>query len=169
MLNLFVGSTYKTRHELVTKENVEVLLKDDIRSKIVGNQKLFIYGSKPCVLEINNKIKYMGGFYYEENKDNLTECENVVYSELSQIDKSDLIIIILHNYSAIATITELMYASLKKKKIVIFCDPKITRFEIDGEYWFPIIAAKKINDNIEVIFSEKDSDIIDYIEKLEVE
>ena len=37
MINLFYSSTYKVRHELINEDNVLEMLKDDIRSKIVGN------------------------------------------------------------------------------------------------------------------------------------
>ena len=95
---------------------------------------------------------YIGGFYYEKNDNNKTVCESVVEEELKEIDKCDIMVANLTKYSAIATITEIIYASFKKKKIVIFCDPNVTSYEVEGEYWFPILTCKKLNKNIEIIF-----------------
>ena len=45
MIKLFYSGTYCTRHELINENNVLEMLKDDIRSKIVGNVKETIYSS----------------------------------------------------------------------------------------------------------------------------
>ena len=96
----------------------------------------------------------------------LTVCENVVYEELKQIDKCDLVIANLTKYSAIASVTEILYAAFHNKKIVIFCDPDVTSYEVEGEYWFPILTAKQLDKNIEIKFIKDEKQIIDYINNL---
>lgn len=166
MIKLFYSGTYKVRHELINKDNICIMLKDDLRSKIVGNVEDTIYYSDGVVIKNNPNVMYVGGFYYENQDKYDTVCENVVYEELKQIDKCDLIVVNLTKYSAISSVAELMYAANKNKKIVIFCDPKVTSYKVEGEYWFSILAAKQIANNVEVKFIENEDEIVDYINNL---
>ena len=169
MIKIFYSGTYKVRHELINKDNVLKMLKDDLRSKIVGNVKDTVYASSGVITKNNKNVMYVGGFYYEKQNKDKSVCENVVYEELKQIDKCDLVIANLTKYSAIASVTEILYAAMKNKKIVIFCDPNITSYEVEGEYWFPILTCKQLNKNIEVKFINNENEIIDYINNLEEE
>lgn len=127
--------------------------------------KLFIH--LPGVVIKNNKnVEYVGGFYYEKDHPGKSTCESVVLEELKQIDNCDIVIANLTKYSAIATVTEILYAAMKNKKTIIFCDPNITSYEVEGEYWFPILTVKNLNKNVEVKFIENESEIIDYINNL---
>lgn len=166
MIKLFYSGTYKVRHEFINEDNVLEMLKDDVRSKIVGDVPSTVYASDGVVIKNNKNIMYVGGFYYEKQNKNKSVCENVVSEELNQIDRCDLVIVNLTKYSAIASVTELIYAAFKQKKIVIFCDPKVTSYKIQGEYWFPILTCKELNKNIEVKFIEDEEEIIDYINNL---
>jgi hypothetical protein len=171
MIKMFVGSTYDVRHENINKDNCTKMLESDIRSRLIGDVNKFVYGGKSIILKSNNNIEYIGGFYYEQIPKSFissNNCDYIVEAELRQIDASDLVVIILMNYSAIATITELMYASFNKKRTIIFCNPKITKFEVEGEYWFPINAALRTNkENINVVFVQDTDEIIDYINRIE--
>ena len=166
MKKIFYSGTYKVRHELINENNILEMLKDDTRSKIVGDVKETIYSSSGVVTKANENVMYIGGFYYEKQDPNKSVCENVVYEELKQIDNCDIVIANLMNYSAIASVTEIIYAAFKKKKIVIFCDPKITSYEVEGEYWFPILAAKQLSSNVEVKFVKSDEEIVNYVNNL---
>ena len=70
------------------------------------------------------------------------------------------------HYSAIATVTEIMYAAFKNKKIVVFCNPKITNSSIESEYWFPIYSIKKICNNVEIKYISNEEEIVDYVNSL---
>lgn len=166
MIKMFYSGTYKVRHELINKDNVLELLKDDIRSKIVGNVKDTVYSSDGVIIKNNKNVMYVGGFYYEKQEIGKSICENVVSEELKQIDKCDLVIANLTKYSAIATITEIMYAAFKNKYIVLFCDPNVTSYNVEGEYWFPIITVNQLNKNVKVIFIEDEKEIIEYVNNL---
>ena len=166
MIKIFYSGTYKVRHEQIHKDNVLEMLKDDVRSKIVGNVEDTVYASDGVMIKNNQKVMYVGGFYYEKEDPNKSTCENVVREELKQIDKCDMVIANLMNYSAIASVTEILYAAMKKKKIIIFCNPEITSYEVEGEYWFPILTAKILNKEVEVKFTKKEEDIIDYVNNL---
>ena len=169
MIKMFYSGTYKVRHENINEDNVLEMLKDDIRSKIVGNVKDTVYASDGVTLKNNKNVMYIGGFYYEKQNKNKSVCENVVTEELKQIDRCDLVVANLTKYSAIASITEIVYAAFKQKKIVIFCDPNVTSYEIEGEYWFPILTSKQLNKNIEVKFVNNEEEIINYVNKLKEE
>lgn len=166
MIKLFYSGTYKVRHELINESNILEMLKDDIRSKIVGNVKDTVYASDGVLIKGNKNVMYIGGFYYEKQDKNKSICENVVSEELKQIDKCDLVIANLTKYSAIASVTEIIYASFKKKKIVIFCDPKVTSYDVEGEYWFPILTCKKLNKNVEIRFIDDEEEIVNYVKSL---
>ena len=115
MIKLFYSGTYRVRHEFINRNNVLEMLKDDLRSKIVGNVPSTVYASDGVILESNPNVMYVGGFYYEKENPGKSQCENIVYEELRQIDKSDLVLCNLTKYSAIASVTELIYASMQKK------------------------------------------------------
>lgn len=121
------------------------------------------------VLKNNKDVMYVGGFYYEKEDKNKSVCENVVSEELKQIDNCDIVIANLTKYSAIASVTEILYAAMKNKRIVIFCDPKITSYEVEGEYWFPILTVKQLTKNVEIRFIENENEIIDYVNNLKGE
>lgn len=169
MLKMFYSGTYKVKHELINRENVLEMLKDDVRTKIVGDVSSTVYPSSGVVIKDNPNVMYVGGFYYEEKDPSRTVCENVVYEELKQIDKCDIIIANLTKYSAIATLSEIIYGAFKNKKTLIFCDPEVTSYEVEGEYWFPIIMVKQINPNVEIKFIESEEEIINYINNLKEE
>ena len=166
MIKLFYSGTYKVRHELINESNILEMLKDDIRSKIVGNVRDTVYASDGVIIKENKNVMYIGGFYYEKQDKNKSICENVVSEELKQIDKCDLVIANLTKYSAIASVTEIIYASFMKKKIVIFCDPKVTSYDVEGEYWFPILTCKKLNKNVEIRFIDDEEEIVNYVKSL---
>lgn len=166
MIKIFYSGVYNVRHELINENNVLEMLKDDIRSKIVGNVSDTVYASDGVAIKSNKNVLYIGGFYYEKENSNKSICENVVYEELKQIDKCDIVIANLMNYSAIASVTEIIYSAFKQKKIVIFCNPKITDYKVEGEYWFPILTAKQIDKDVEVRFAESEEEIIDNVNKL---
>lgn len=165
-MKLFYSGTYKVKHEFINQSNALEILKDDIRTKIVGNVEDTVYASDGVVIKNNSNVIYVGGFYYEKHHDGKTVCESVVIEELKQIDKCDIVVANLMKYSAIATVTEIIYAAMKNKRIVIFCDPDITNYDVTGEYWFPIITAKQLSSNIEVKYIKDENEIIKYIHSL---
>lgn len=168
MIKIFYSGTYKVRHEEINRDNVCEKLKDDVRSKIVGDVNKTIYASDGVVLKNNKNAMYVGGFYYEKQDPTKSVCENVVNEELKQIDSCDLLIANLTKYSAIASITEVIYAAFKQKNIVVFCDPEITSYEVEGEYWFPLLAIQKIDPNVKIKFIKNEDEIIRFVNELEV-
>lgn len=168
MIKIFFSSPYNIKHKDVNFDNALDMLKDDIRTKIIGNVENFVYGSSGVKIAGNENVLYLGGFYYEQDKffsDN--ECENTVRCELEQIDRSDIVFVSLLKYSAIASVTELLYASFKNKRIVVFCDKNITQFKVEYEYWFSLITSMYLDKKIEIVYVDNEEEIVKYINNLE--
>ena len=72
----------------------------------------------------------------------------------------------LAKYSRIGSVTQVIYAAVKQKKIVIFCDSKITSYDVEGEYWFPILTCTLLNQNVDIKFVNNENEIINYIHEL---
>lgn len=163
---LFFSSAYNVKHSLITPENAAEMLKDDIRARLVGNVNHFLHPSRTPVV-FNSGLEYIGGFYYEEDIPGCTVCQTVVRRELQQIREADVIMVSLLKYSAIASVTELVYASqFADKKIYVFCDPSVTQFEVPYEYWFPVLTAMSSSLNTEVIFVKSEDDIVEFIKNM---
>lgn len=172
MIKIFFSSPYNVQHKDINPDNVLEMLGDDIRTKIIGDVKKFVYGSDGVKIKGNNNVLYLGGFYYEKEiflDSKYGECENTVRCELEQIDRSDIVLVSLLKYSAIASITELLYASFKNKKIVVFCDRDITQFKTEYEYWFPLITSMLVDNNIKIIYVKNENEIVNYINNLKEE
>ena len=91
------------------------------------------------------------------------------YSSVWTKTDADIVLVSLLKYSAIASITELLYASFKNKKIIVFCDKNITRFETEYEYWFPLITSMIQNNNVQIVYVKNEEEIINYINNLKEE
>ena len=165
MKKLFYSSAYNVRHSEITEENVLDKLNDDIRSRMLGDVKKFVYATR-SPLAINPNLFYVGGFYYEKEDPTLSPCENVVKAELDEIEEADVIMASLLKYSSIATVTEIIYAAKSpEKEIIIFCDPEITKLEIPYEYWFSILTAQRMNNKIQIVYVKNEQEILDFIKQ----
>ena len=168
MKRLFFSSAYNVQHSTITPENATEKLASDIRSQMLGSVEKFLY-AKVSPLEINPQLEYVGGFYYEPQSKKLSACASTVKAELDEINQADIVMVSLLKYSAIATITELLYAArFPEKEIIIFCDSDITQFKVEYEYWFPILAAQRTTQNLRVVYVKNDNEILNFIKNLEI-
>jgi hypothetical protein len=168
-MKLFIGSTYNVKHSEINEENVLQKLNDDIRSKLIGTKE-FVYGGERIFLKDYPNIEYVGGFYYEETPTDFVSKNSVDYiveAELRAIEKADIVVIVLNKYSAIATISEMLFAASYKKQTYIICNPNITWFEVQGEYWFPITTAQRENpDKTEVLSVENQEQLMETLKNI---
>jgi nucleoside 2-deoxyribosyltransferase len=115
-------------------------------------------------------FNYIGGFYYErgtlETDESAAKCLMTTHAELNQIDDADVVVIVLDAKSAIATVTELMYAVSKQKRTVIFYDPNLAGYDITKEYWFPLIAATRVHPHVDIRPAADTYEIVRAIMKL---
>src|SRR5574344_1281031 len=170
-MNLFFSSKYDVNHSFVNKQNCEILLKNDIRCRLLGDVQKAIWYSNGVEIPGNESLSYVGGFYYEKeiySSKQFGDCYGVVRNELDEIDKSDIVVVSLIDYSAMGSVSELLYAATKHKKIIIFCNDKITKFEIPYAYWFPILTTMQMTNDVKIIFVKSEDEIIEYIKKIKV-
>ena len=81
------------------------------------------------------------------------------------MDSGGLGLVIIDRYSAISTMSELLYAAYKNKEIVIFADPKVCKLDINSKYWYAIEMSRTFDDNITFINYHDISEITDYLRK----
>lgn len=165
-IGLFISATFDAKHKECSFEEASYRLRNDVRTKILGDVKYFLNKpKKDRHLSYNEEIVYKGGYYfYDDLKgDTFESCNQIVEMQLKEIDSSDLVIVILDRPSAIATISELLYASYKNKEIVIFADPNICKLDINSKYWYTIEMCKTFNDNITFINYTSVEEIMDYL------
>lgn len=60
----FISCHYDFEHKYVNKENISVLVQNDIRSKLVGSVRSATFENDVTYIKKNKNLKYVGGFYY---------------------------------------------------------------------------------------------------------
>lgn len=144
----------------------------DFRTKLIGNEKDFVdFNNHSFIMDSkgNLKYQYLGPFYNEKaSNGELTSsiCDEVVATENDLIRKCDIFAIYLdENYSP-GSITELTYAALLNKKIVIFYKKEDDiSYEMKSSNWYPIINAKQFAKDVSIIEASNQEDIISYFKE----
>ena len=149
-------------------------LKEDFRAKLIGNEDDFTnFNNHSFIKNSDGKLlyQYLGPFYNEMASDgNLTSsvCSEVVQTENDLIDKCDIFIAYFDSKLSPGSITELTYASFKKKKIIIFYQVEDSvSYELKSSNWYPIVSGRLVagtGDVVEIPVSGTD-DVLEYFEK----
>lgn len=96
-------------------------------------------------LSKKDDVSYLGPYYFET--DNMA-ADDIVAIELDMIDRCTDAIFVLDKADCPGTVTELLYAATKKKRIHIFYKEYPLHDETESELhtpcWFPIHAANKL-------------------------
>ena len=167
-LTYLLPKVYFASKFIKSYKNNKLSFEKDFRSKLIGNNKLENYNYNSFILD---KYQYIGPFFNEKAScGNLTnnECEKVVDCENNLIDKCDIFMAYLDEEQSPGTITELVYASLNNKKIIIFYKPdKNNKYSINTDSWYPIVFSKRQvgENNIEIVKVNSPSEIISYLQK----
>jgi len=165
---LFISAAFDLKHGEFSEEEAIYKLRNDVRSKILGDVKYFIRKPKKnrC-LSYNTDITYVGGYYYYDdcNSNTLESCDALIDIHLNELDEADLVVVIIDRYSAISAMSELLYAAYKNKEVVIFADPKICTLDINSKYWYAIEMAKTLDDNITFINYEDIEEVKTYLKE----
>lgn len=140
----FIKNTHTDGSFDLLEDFREQLLAKSNSSLIDSNNKSFIQ------TENGETLHYIGPFYNEiasNGELTSTECNEVVSTELSLIDDCDLFIVYMDENISPGSITELMYAAMKKKDIVImFKVDESIRYTIKTDNWFPIVSAMQLSE-----------------------
>lgn len=135
------------------KENInrKLSFKNDFRTKLIGNENDFVdFNNHSFIRDSSGNLKYqyLGPFYNEKASDgSLTSsiCEEVVQTENELIDKCDIFIVYFDSNISPGSITELIYAAFKKKKIEIYyVKEDDISYELKSSNWYPIVSAIQI-------------------------
>ena len=147
----------------------KISFENDFRTKLLqDNNKLNNYNYNSFIFD---KFHYIGPFYNEKaGTGDLTntECEQVVNCENNLIDRCDIFMAYLDKEKSPGTITELVYASLNNKKILIFYKPdENNKYSINTDSWYPIVFSKEKvgNNNIDIIPVNSTDEILAYLQK----
>lgn len=156
--------------KFIKKElNGSISFEEDFRTKLLqDSDKLNNYNYNSFIFD---KYQYIGPFYNEKaSTGNLTnkECEQVVNCENKLIDRCDIFMAYLDEKKSPGTITELVYASLIRKKIIVFYKPdKNNNYSINTDSWYPIVFSKEQigKDNIDIIPVNNTDEVVSYLQK----
>lgn len=150
----------------------QLSFKNDYRTDLIGCEKNFVDFNNHSFIKDNNeniKYQYLGPFYNEKASDGLltsTICDEVVATENSLIERCDIFVVYLDDLISPGSITELAYASLLKKKIIIFYKKEDDiSYELKSSNWYPIIFSKQIagENNVLIIEVKNTTDIINFL------
>lgn len=126
-------------------------LKGDFRTKLIGNEDDFTnFNNHSFIKNSDGKLlyQYLGPFYNEKASDGKltsTVCCDVVQTENDLIDKCDIFMAYFDSKLSPGSITELTYASLQKKKIIIFYQIEDNvSYELKSSNWYPIVSARLV-------------------------
>ena len=148
---------------------------NDFRTTLIGKEEDFVNFNNHSFIrdaEGNIKYQYLGPFYNEKASDGqLTSsvCEEVVTTENNLIKKCDVFAIFLNETYSPGSISELIYAEKKKKKIIIYyIKENDISYEMKSSNWYPIITAKSLADNVKIIEVSNSNEIIPNIKSVDL-
>ena len=143
-----------------SKERLEDQLEMDLRSQLLRDKSLIVIPTHPSIP--NTDIIYNGPFYCESAGDSgsitCTDCNIIVSEELKALDESGVFFCYLDDRFSAGTIVELMYCAMKKVPTYIVYKKKETKYKVESEYWFAIVAATQLNPKTYVKGIDRDLD-----------
>ncbi len=129
-------------------ENGELSLNNDFRVNLINDHNNFMnFNNHSFIRDSNGNIKfqYLGPFYNEKasyGDVTSTDCAEVVNTENKLIERCDIFICYLDKNISPGGISELMYAALLGKRIIIyFKEEKDIGYSIKTSNWYPIVFA----------------------------
>ena len=149
-------------------------LKDDFRTKLIGSEAdLTNFNNHSFIRNKDGKLlyQYLGPFYNEKASDGSltsTVCEDVVQTENNLIDKCDIFMTYFDSNISPGSVTELIYASLQKKKILIFYKIEDSvSYDLKTSNWYPIVFSRLIDgrENVVEIPVHGTDEIIEYFQE----
>lgn len=147
---------------------------DDFRTTLIGSEKDFVDFNNHSFIDDfggNIKYQYLGPFYNEKASDGqLTSsvCEEVVNTENALIRKCDIFIVFLNETCSPGSIAELIYAATLNKKIIIFyIKESDVSYEMKSSNWYPIVTAKSLADNVNIVEVSDTNEIIERIKHIQ--
>ena len=135
---------------------------DDLKSTALNDYRAMILNDVEQLLKkgeviLSDKLIYTGPFYFES--DGMID-KDIVNVEKQQIESCSIAVFFLENGICPGTISEMVYAAVLKKRMVIFYvkDETETESTLRSPCWYPIIICKELNPNKVEVISCADSD-----------
>ena len=141
---LYFGGQFQFRYEDYSFDNIS----KDFRSLILKDPNKFIIRPTEGYHILSENILYVGPFYFFDNSYQIPPQDKVVSIEKEAVDNATDCIFVISNSSAPGTITEIIYATLKNKNIVIFYETNHEEGIIKNDLWYALIFAKKYSKHI---------------------
>ena len=131
-------------------------LKNDIRSKFLGDEKYLLNDLNKSINILGKEYLYSGPFFNEKAAEHDLSAsfgKIVVEAEKKAIDNCDTFIVIFDNEVSPGSVTELIYAAMIGKECYVFYLSDNNK----SENWFPIEFVKLLGDRVRVIpYTNKD-------------
>lgn len=142
--------------------------KNDFRSKLIGEECDFMnFNSHSYIIDDIPIAQYIGPFWNEKaSNGELTSdsCTDVVLTENDLIEKCDIFIAYFDEILSPGGITELIYAVMLKKKIVIFFKAENDiHYSTKSSAWYPIVFSTCMNENAIVKQIDSSKQLLDEI------
>ena len=148
---------YMAMHFEVDKHEDKISLERDVRDKLLretGSGLLDYYSNCYVSLKGFGDFHYVGPFYNEKASDGLltsSDCEVVVLQEKKLIDLCDVFLVYLDDNVSPGSISELMYAVLKNKDIIIlYKNESDISYSLKSSNWFPIVFSLQLSNKIQI-------------------
>lgn len=129
----------------------------DYRSMLLGNTNKMLYGRGEQF--VCDGVTYIGPYYYETES---MAADDIVATELDMIDHCTDAIFVLDEANCPGTITELVYAATKRKRLHFiykeYPEHDETESELHTPCWFAIHAAQQISEI--KIYKYQDYDVL---------
>ena len=150
--------------------------KDDFRAKMICDEvdgkidddRFRNFNSDSFIRKQKDKdipLHYIDPFWNEKASNGILtsdDCEQVVNTENRLIEMCDTFICYFDEELSPGSITELIYACMLNKKILIFYKVEDSRYKVKSSSWYPIVFAKLMADAVAIPVNSAD-DIIDLL------
>lgn len=145
---------------------------DDFRAKLIGVERDFINFNNHSFIR-NGRVllaQYIGPFYNEKAGDGKltsTDCEKVVSTENSLVERCDVFVCYLDEVLSPGGINELTYAACLHKKIIIFYKEEAeVGYATKTSSWYPITFASLVAPDCRMISVDSSDEVIERLPEI---
>ena len=168
---LFVIADYKQEVNLRTYD-----FNEDIRVKILGEPKKYIWNNaKKRKVPGNDELFYIGGLHriYRMMRHRKFPRDSAIImeafrEEMSIIKESDFVLAVITEDTDIYTILRLFYAATLNKEIMAFVNINLYDEDNHHKWNYFLNMCKAFDNNMKTLNYNKESEILEYIKKLEI-
>jgi hypothetical protein len=123
-------------------EDFESRAAEDYRTHLLGDVSLLIGNDRS--VRLSDNLEYVGPFYCQT--DGAVDGD-IVAGEMRQIEECTYAFFLLDDCGCPGSITELLYAAYRKKRIVIYyvIDERETESRLFSPCWYPILHCQQVN------------------------